>query len=108
MKKITFIFFLSCSVNLSGQHDFDKFFTDKVLRLDFMFAGDFQKTLVYPAGMKEEPFWAGSKTNLIDPFNYGNFKYEVFDPEGETRECRCNKGPLLRGAAHLSRHSLYR
>ena len=30
-------------------------------------------------GMKEEPFWAGSDTNLIDPFNYGNFRYEVFD-----------------------------
>jgi hypothetical protein len=29
--------------------------------------------------MKEEPWFAGSHKNLIDPFNYGNFKYEVYD-----------------------------
>jgi hypothetical protein len=34
--------------------------------------------------MKEEPFWAGSKTNLINSFNSGNFKYEVFDVTGNT------------------------
>jgi hypothetical protein len=84
MKPITYISFLTCSVTLFAQPEFDKYFIDKVLRLDFMFAGDFQKTVVYPAGMKEEPFWAGSKTNLIDPFNYGNFRYEVYDPEGNT------------------------
>jgi hypothetical protein len=50
-----------------------------VLRLDFVFAGNSRNTTVYPAGMKEEPFWGGSRINLIDPFDYGNFKYEVFD-----------------------------
>ena len=35
--------------------------------------------MVYPVGMKEEPFLAGSKTNLVNPFDYGNFKYELFD-----------------------------
>ena len=44
-----------------------------------MFAGNSQKTLVYPVGMKEEPLYGGSHENLIDPFDYGNFKYEVFD-----------------------------
>ena len=34
--------------------------------------------------MKEEPFWAGSNTNLINPFNSGNFKYELFDIAGNT------------------------
>jgi len=62
-----------------GQSNFDKYFTNKVLRFDFMLAGNSQKTTVYPVGMKEEPYWAGSNTNLKDPFNYGNFKYEVFD-----------------------------
>jgi hypothetical protein len=44
-----------------------------------MFCGNSQKTTVYPVGLKEEPQFAGSKTNLIDQFNAGNFKYEVFD-----------------------------
>ena len=80
---ISFILF-SVSFGLSAQSNFDKYFTDKVLRLDFMLAGNSQKTLVYPVGMKEEPFWAGSKTNLINPFNSGNFKYELFDTTGNT------------------------
>jgi hypothetical protein len=62
-----------------AQNDFDKYFTNKVLRFDYMLAGNSQKTVVYPVGMKEEPFFGGSKTQLTDPFNYGNLKYEVFD-----------------------------
>ncbi|HBC77513.1 MAG TPA: peptidase M64 [Bacteroidales bacterium] len=63
----------------AGQSNYDKYFTDKVLRFDYMLAGNSQKTLVYPVAMKEEPLFGGSHENLTDPFNYGNFKYEVFD-----------------------------
>jgi hypothetical protein len=48
-----------------------------------MLAGNSQKTTVYPVGMKEEPFWGGSRTNLIDPFNYGEFRYEIYDEAGD-------------------------
>jgi hypothetical protein len=77
----TFVSFslIMCTLTLSGQNNFEKYFTGKVLRFDFMLAGNSQKTVVYPAGMKEEPWFAGSPDNLIDPFDYGNFKYEVFD-----------------------------
>ena len=67
-----------------AQNSFDRYFTDKVLRFDFLLAGNSQKTIVYPAGLKEEPFWEGSKKNLTDPFNYGNYKYEVFDESENT------------------------
>jgi hypothetical protein len=69
---------------MGAQDNFDKYFNDKVLRFDFMLAGDSRTTTVYPVGMKEEPFWAGSKTNMINPFNSGNFKYELFDVTGNT------------------------
>jgi hypothetical protein len=77
----TFLSFalILCVLPSSGQINFENYFTDKVLRFDFMLAGNSQKTVVYPAGMKEEPWFAGSHNNLIDPFNYGNFKYEIFD-----------------------------
>jgi hypothetical protein len=77
----TFISFalILCTLSSSGQISFEKYFTDNVLRFDFMLAGNSQKTVVYPVGMKEEPWFAGSHNNLVDPFNYGNFKYEVFD-----------------------------
>ena len=49
-----------------------------------MLAGNSAKTVVYPVGMKEEPFFGGSKTQLTDPFSYGNLKYEVFDAADNT------------------------
>jgi len=79
MERSLIFLLLCCSQPVLTQVDFDKYFNDRVLRFDFMLAGNDQKTVVYPVGMKEEPFWAGSKRNLIDPFNYGNFKYEIFD-----------------------------
>lgn len=75
---IPFILF-ALAAQLSAQENYDRYFTEKVLRYDFLLSGNSQKTLVYPAGMKEEPLYAGSKKNLIDSFNSGNFKYEVFD-----------------------------
>jgi hypothetical protein len=70
-----------CTLSSFAQNNFEKYFTDKVLRFDYMLAGNNQKSVVYPLGMKEEPVYAGSRESLIDPFNYGNFKYEVFDAE---------------------------
>ncbi|MDQ1332027.1 MAG: hypothetical protein QG576_61 [Bacteroidota bacterium] len=67
-----------------AQNSFDKYFTDKVLRFDYMLAGNWQKTTVYPVGMNEEPYFSGSKTQLTDPFNYGNLKYEIFDAADNT------------------------
>lgn len=82
----TFTLFLLTLVSAvsMAQNNFDKYFTDKVLRFDYMLAGNWQKTTVYPAGMKEEPFFGGSKTHLTDSFNYGNFKYEIFDAVDNT------------------------
>jgi hypothetical protein len=79
MRTLTLILLISFASALQGQSTFDKYFTGRVLRFDFMLSGNSQKTLVYLAGMKEEPFYAGSKVNLNDSFNYGNFKYELFD-----------------------------
>ena len=79
MKKILLLPFMFIFVNLSGQIEFNDYFTEKVLRFDFMFAGNSVTTSVFPMEIKEEPLYAGSKTELIDPFGYGNFKYELFD-----------------------------
>jgi hypothetical protein len=49
-----------------------------------MLAGNNHETRVFPVSMKEEPFYAGSKTNLTDTFNYGNFRYELFDATDNT------------------------
>jgi hypothetical protein len=82
MRIILFQLIFLCSSGISAQSNFDSYFSDRTLRIDFMLAGNSEKTVVYPLGMKQEPFWAGSVNNLIDPFQWGNFKYEVFDETG--------------------------
>ncbi len=79
MKIFSGFILLFSFLSLQGQTVYEKFFTENVLRIDFMLAGNSKETVVYPVGMKEEPFFAGSRQNLTDPFNYGNFRYEVFD-----------------------------
>jgi hypothetical protein len=80
---VSFILFI-VSLAIQGQNIFDNFFSDKVLRFDFMLAGNSQETSVYPVGMRQEPFWAGSNSTLINTFNTGNFKYELYDSTGST------------------------
>ncbi len=84
MKSILVSILFTWSVAGMASDNFYKYFYDKELRFDFMLAGNKNETVVYPVGLKEEPFWAGSVSNLKNPFDYGNFKYEVFDDSTNT------------------------
>ena len=65
------------------QVDFDKFFKNKSLRFDFLLGGNSKEVVVYPQAMKQETYWGGSKSNTIDLFAYGSYRYLVFDKESE-------------------------
>ncbi len=80
MKKIFFLFVLFLS-NLFAQINFDDFFFEKTMRFDYYHVGDVNSQFVVFGEIREEPFWGGPKKNLIDPFNFGNYKYEVYDKE---------------------------
>jgi hypothetical protein len=58
---------------------FDEFFTTKSLRIDYVMAGDNRVTNIYFTGMRQEPFWGGSKKSVVDPFNYGTYRITAFD-----------------------------
>ncbi len=64
-----------------AQNNFEEHFLDKSLRLDYIIAGNSEATNVYFEQFKEEPFWGGSTKNLIDKFNFGDYKVELFDVE---------------------------
>ena len=61
------------------QIKFDDFFLDKALRIDYYHTGNSKQELYSIDELKEEPFWGGSKVNLIDKFNYGKYKVMVYD-----------------------------
>lgn len=74
----------------SGQSNFEKHFEDKTLRIDYFFGGDANHQTVFFKELKEEPFWGGSKINLIDQFSYGSFIFKLIDQK--TGELLYSKG----------------
>ena len=64
--------------------DFDRYFVNKTMRVDYYFTGIKGETIISLDQIKEEPVWAGSMTNLIDTLNYGNHKVEIFDKSSNT------------------------
>ena len=61
--------------------EYDKYFTDDRLRIDFILAGDAQAQHAYVAGLRKECAWAGSHASLIDPFRYGEYMFEAWSGE---------------------------
>jgi len=82
MKKLLIILSLFISVQLSAQINFDDYFVSKTLRFDYTRAGNADTSFVYFEQLKEEPFWGGSKVNLLDKFNLGDYRLMLYDSTG--------------------------
>lgn len=77
-KKFLLLFTFICTWSaLSAQ--FDRFFHDRTLRIDYVHAGNHDSEFYYFDEMLEEPFLGGSKINLIDTLRYGEYFFEVVD-----------------------------
>ncbi|MDH6342267.1 hypothetical protein M2480_001585 [Parabacteroides sp. PFB2-12] len=70
--------------NLLAQTSFEKYFEDKSLRIDFALSGNSEFQAAALQQLREEPIWAGPKTNLIDQFGYGGYYINVYDKATET------------------------
>ena len=73
-----FCFFLFTVTSFS-QINFDDYFYDKTLRLDYHHTGNHSEDFYSFDELIEEPYWAGSKVNLLDRFDFGNYKFIVID-----------------------------
>ncbi len=76
---VNIIIFFGITSCLTAQTSFDKNFEDKSMRIDLILAGDIQQQSAYIIDVKQEPYWGGSKNNLIDQFNYGEYRFYVID-----------------------------
>jgi hypothetical protein len=79
MKKIFLILLILLPGIASTQINFDSYFNDKTFRFDYILAGNKEKTYVFENKYKEEPYWGGSKINLIDTFDFGDFMVLITD-----------------------------
>ncbi len=82
MKRIL-ILLLSLSA-LSASAQFNNYFHDKTLRIDYFHSGNDTTEFYSFEEILIEPYWGGSKVNLIDTFFYGKYFFKVFDVATDT------------------------
>jgi len=77
----TLIVFLLLVFSTSSFASFDDYFTNQTMRVDYIHAGNDHQENYYVQQIKQEPYWGGSATHLIDTFKYGHYFFEVYDAE---------------------------
>ncbi|TAJ08069.1 peptidase [Marinilabiliaceae bacterium JC017] len=80
MKKLSILLLLSLiTTGIFAQKDFAHFFENKSLRVDFYLYGNDKETKGSIAQMKEEPFWGGPAKLLIEPYDQGTYRVQLFN-----------------------------
>lgn len=82
MKQWITIVFLA--ITFSGFSQFDKYFLDKTLRMDYYHSGNDSVSFFSFDELLEEPFWGGSTVNLVDTFGYGNYFVKVVNVSNDS------------------------
>lgn len=70
------------SLTAAAQVDFDTYFYNKTLRLDYVHSGTADTDFYAVDELIQEPYYAGSRKNLVSPFDYGNYKFTLTDAAG--------------------------
>lgn len=84
MKAIFTSLIILLSLSLTAQKiKFDDYFINKTLRIDYINAGNSDTNIIYLNQLKQEPYWGGSHVNLIDIFNYGEYKVVLLDKKSK-------------------------
>ena len=82
MKNLLTILLSLVSVVVFAQ--FDKYFENRTMRVDYYHAGDSKNDYYYIDEVIAEPYWGGSLVNLIDDTNFGKYLVKVLDKASGT------------------------
>ncbi len=63
----------------TGYAQFDRYFYNRTMRIDYYHAGNHDEEFYFYDETLSEPYWGGSKINLIDTLKYGKYFFEVVD-----------------------------
>ena len=58
---------------------FDTYFSESSLRVDYCLTGNSKETSFSLKELIHEPYWSGSKTNLIDNLEFGSYIVKVYE-----------------------------
>ena len=81
MKRSVSIALIFLCIQSYAQVAYDCFFEEKSLRIDFITIGDSQSQRAVIHQLREEPVWGGPKKNLVEPFDYGEYRLDVYSAE---------------------------
>lgn len=73
--------FLLVILSLASYGQFDKYFENRTMRVDYYHVGDSKNDAYYIDEIIAEPYWGGSLTNLIENNKFGKYLVKVLDKE---------------------------
>jgi hypothetical protein len=74
------LFFLFVLLPCLAFAQFNEWFTEASLRVDYTLTGNNKTTSYALKELIREPYWSGSTTNLIDNLEFGTYIVKVFEP----------------------------
>ncbi len=70
--------------NAQTNVNFDRFFTDQTLRIDYFHTGDAKSEIYSVDKIYRQGTWAGNPAHLIQPFELGTYRVDVYDIASNT------------------------
>jgi len=80
-KAIFFLIFLQIFLNANSHLDFDSYFINKTMRIDYFHSGDSKSEWITIDKIYQYGIWAGNKNNLMDNFNNGKYFIKINDQQ---------------------------
>ena len=87
MKSVKFflvVFIMTQYLFSQGKVNFDKYFSDQTMRIDYFHIGNSTSELITLDQIYTYGTWAGSLKNLIDHFNNGKYYIKIYDNSANT------------------------
>ncbi|MCK5820247.1 MAG: peptidase M64 [Bacteroidales bacterium] len=84
MKKLIVFALLFSFIGVQAQEiNYSDHFTPQTLRIDYNRCGMADSEEVFFEQMRKEGKWSGPRQNLIDPFQWGEYRVEVYDAKSD-------------------------
>ncbi|MBN1407685.1 MAG: peptidase M64 [Calditrichaceae bacterium] len=82
--KTFFLFTLIPVILISQNIQFEDYFEDATMRVDYYHTGDADEEFITIDQIYKQGVWAGTITNLIDPFDLGKYLLKIYDDKSNT------------------------
>ena len=81
MKKLVVLFLIASLLQIScsrkNKNNFDSFFIDKTLRINYIHTGDYSEESFKAKYLFDDGPWYGRTNNLNNPYHLGDYFYEL-------------------------------